>query len=240
MASCLVLAACSASTPTPITIFVTPPAGASASAGTSGAEASAANSAETSGPGASAADSPAATDTPVPATPTPVPTPTPSPTPTPAPTPTPTPSPTSAAHLCVGNADNLNFFLQAAHVVKAPLYCATNLASGWRVNSGNFQGTSAGGWMDVIYKYKTTNQTFEIKEGAFCLTSPIACTGGLYVVDRPASWGGMSGSLDFNGPGSYIMFLNPGTYKAYTFTSHNISDTTAVTILANMKLIPES
>ena len=213
-AASLLLAACGSSTPTTVVVYVTP------------------------------APTPEVTPPPTPeATPTVAVTATPVVTPTASPTPSPTPSPTatSPAASCSGNTANQAFFVQAAHKVKATIYCATKLASGWAISAGHWQATASGGWMDVTYKYRNTSQTFEIKEGAFCLDAPVMCAGGLLVVVQAGvHFDGMTTKLDSGGPGGYIMMINAGKTNAYFLFTHNITQAAAVTIGANMTAVPES
>ncbi len=132
--------------------------------------------------------------------------------------------------------------MKAAHGITATVYCPTQLPSGWAITSGSWQGTKSGGWMDVTYKYKNTNQTFEIKEGAFCLDPAIQCTGGaLILVQSGVHFDGISTNLaSYGGPETYLMIINPGKTNAYFLIMHNITQATAVTIGANVKAVPES
>lgn len=132
--------------------------------------------------------------------------------------------------------------MQAAHGVTATIYCATQLPIGWAISSGSWQGTKSGGWMDVTYKYKNTSQTFEIKEGAFCLDPAIVCTGGALILVQPGvHFDGISTNLaSYGGPDSYLMIINPGKTNAYFLIMRNITQAAAVSIGANMKAVPES
>jgi len=214
-AASLLLAACGSSNPTPIVVVETP----------------------TPTPEVTTAPTPEATPT-VTVTATPAVT----PAPTPTPSQTPLPTSTSAAALCSGSAANQAFFVEAAHGVKATTYCATKLAGGWTISAGNWQGTKNGGWMVATYKYGKTNQTFEIKEGAFCLTDVATCAGGMQaIVQTGVHFGGMTAYLSSYGtPGMYLMQLNPGKSNAYFLTTHNITQAAAVAIGANMKAVPKS
>lgn len=132
--------------------------------------------------------------------------------------------------------------MQAAHGVTATVYCATQLPAGWAISSGSWQGTKTGGWMDVTYKYKSTSQTFEIKEGAFCLDAAIVCTDGALILVQPGvHFDGISTDLaSYGGPGTYLMIINPGKANAYFLIMRNTTQADAVTIGANMKAVPES
>jgi len=96
--------------------------------------------------------------------------------------------------------------------------------------------------MVVTYKYGKTNQTFEIKEGAFCLTDVVTCAGGMQaIVQAGVHFGGMTDYLTSYGtPGMYLIQINPGKWNAYFLTTHNITQAAAVAIGANMKAVPKS
>jgi hypothetical protein len=216
-AASLLLAACGSNTPTTIVVVATP---------TPTPEA-------TEAPTEEATPTVEVTATPAVATPTP--------SPEATPTPVPSPTATSPASACSGSAANQAFFVQSAHAVKAPIYCATKLPAGWAITTGTFQGTKSGGSMDVTYKFKNTNQTFEIKEGAFCLTDVMTCVGGMEVlVQAGVHFGPMTANLaSYGAPGLFVIQVNPAKSNAYFLTAHNIAQATVVTIGANMKVVPK-
>jgi hypothetical protein len=178
---------------------------------------------------------------------------TPSAAPTPSPTaeltasaspsesPSPTATATSAASACWGTADNKDFFVTAAKGMKATVYCPTALGSGWNVVSGNWKGTKDGGWLDITYKYKGTNQTFEVKEGAFCLTSFALCTGGsAFVVEMAGKFGPTSSPVLMYGASTHAILLSAATPNAYFLIGHNMTPAAVAAIGANMKAVPKS
>ena len=91
----------------------------------------------------------------------------------------------------------------------------------------------------VTYKYKNTNETFQVEEGAFCLTSPGDCIHAPLVSLGTASFDGMSGSLDIYGTNSYSIYVAAATTHAY-FMITNVPQATAVTFAANMKAVPKT
>jgi hypothetical protein len=211
-AAALLLAGCQSGTPTPIYIVVTP--------------------------------SPAPS---VEVTPTPTPTPTPSPTAeltasaSPSESPSPTATATSAASACWGTADNKDFYVTAAKAMKATVYCPTALGSGWNVVSGNWKGTKDGGWLTITYKYKSTTQTIEVKEGAFCLTSFAVCTGGsAFVVEMAGKFGPTSSPVVMYGAGTHAILVSAATPNAYFLIGHNMTPAAVAAIGANMKAVPKS
>jgi hypothetical protein len=136
-------------------------------------------------------------------------------------TPTPGPTPTSPAAFCTGSDNNRAFFAQAARGVKFAVYCAAGLPSGWTVSSGAWAGSKSGGYLDVVYKYKSTSQRFELKEGSFCTTSKVVCMGGQSV---PAPWlagpyfDGRPGEVANLVPGGeWVIEVGAGTTGAYAW-----------------------
>ena len=148
-----------------------------------------------------------------------------------------------AASGCVGSAANQAFFDGAAAKVKASVFCATGLPKGWILTVGNWRSNASGGWVDVTYRYKQTSQTFEVKEGAFCLNANgTACTGGpLTSVKSGVSFGGMATDLVTNGgAGELEMILNPGKYNAYFLLAHNVPQGSVIAIGAGLRRVVSS
>lgn len=169
--------------------------------------------------------------------PTGTPTPTAGPTPkhTAAPAPTVSAGPTSPAAFCTGAATNQPTFVQTAQTLKFAVYCPT-VAKPWSLSNWSFDASKAPGWVKATYK--SGSATLELDEGAFCLTSPAACspnTGSL----GTASFGSLSGSLDSTSAG-YAIYVSPGTKNAYQILGHNVSQATLVSIAAALKVIPKT
>lgn len=224
LAACLVVAACSSAKVTP------PPVA-------------------TPTPTDVATDTPAATDTPI-ATSTPVATPTPAapssaspvPTPTPAPSDTPTPGPSastpSTASACTGTTDIQGYFADAAVELPFDVYCGS-LPSKWYLQSTAFT-VPHGGQLTIQYKRFSGGQ-LDISEGAFCTSSPAACSPNVGVIGT-ASFGGLSGSLEkFSAsPDVFIIYVAPGTTNAYSIKGTNISQAEFVSLAADMVKVPRS
>jgi hypothetical protein len=190
---------------------------------------------------------------------TPDPTPTVAPTPTPQPetpeptlepapeataTPEPEPTPTSPASFCTGNDDNRAFFAGAAEGVGFTVYCATGLPSGWAVSSGSWAGSKSGGSLDVVYRYKSTSQRFELKEGSFCTTSKVDCMGGPSV---PAPWlagpyfDGRQGEVaNLLSGGQWVIEVGAGTTRAYVMTGTDVDVDTLVGFAVKTRAVPRS
>jgi hypothetical protein len=213
--------ACSAAQPSPIVIVVTPPPATSAPTATE------------------APATPLATITPWPTeSPTPVVTPAPTPAPVKsAAAPTPISGATSAPGVCIGTASNLTFLQSAKAGVKTAVYCATKMTAGWVIATGNWAGNKSGGWVTISYKFKNTNTTVDVAEGAFCLTGAAACSPNTGHVGS-ATFGGLAGSLNTTADG-FAIYVAPGTAHAYSVTGHNIAKATLVAIAANMTIVPK-
>ncbi len=194
-----------------------------------------------------ATPAPTARPTPV-ATPTPIPTPTPAPTDTPlagSPTPTrtakasatPTIGPKGPAGGCTGDARHQAFLADAANNLTFQVYCAA-LPSGWILTAGNFTQPS-GGVLDVSYK-GPAGATVAIQEGAFCITSAIACSPHDKVIGS-AKFGDLAGSLDTLGPGpGFVIYVAAGTTRAYTAKGTGLTQAAFVGIVAAMVKVPKS
>jgi hypothetical protein len=178
------------------------------------------------------------------AEPTPEPTPEPTAEPTAEVTPTPASTPTSPASFCTGSDDNRAFFAGAAKTVGFKVYCATGLPSGWAIASGTWAGSKTGGSLDVVYRFKSTSQRFELEEGSFCTTSKVDCMGGPSV---PAPWlsgpyfDGRQGEVaNLLAGGDWVIEVGAGTTRAYVMTGTNVDVDTLVGFAANMKAVPKA
>jgi hypothetical protein len=209
-------AACQSGTPTPMVIFVTLPPNPTS-------EATPSPPPETATPG----ESPAAT-----------------PTPEASETPEPTPSPTSAASFCTGTAANQAFFVEAAKGLKGAVYCATGLPAGWAIASGSWAGSSTGGQLTVVYRYRSTNQTFQLREGSFCTISKIACWGGPTVsyLSGFTDFDGMTAEIGelLDGSGAFVIAVGSGTNNAYIMTGYNVPPDTLAAFAADMTAVPKA
>ncbi|MGD0019943.1 MAG: hypothetical protein ABSD62_11865 [Candidatus Limnocylindrales bacterium] len=163
-----------------------------------------------------------------------VPTPTATPVATDTPTPAPTAAPTSRAAGCTGNATNKAFFVDASSALHFAIYCAV-LPKGWSIQSGTYQN----GWLDVAYK-KSGGAAIEIAEGAFCITSPAACSTHTSVLGT-GSFGGLSGQLDLLDPTPiYVIYVHPGTTRAYVIAGKGMTQANFVSYGAKMLKVPSA
>jgi hypothetical protein len=177
---------------------------------------------------------PEPTPTPTP-TPKPTPTPVPSPTATPVPTPTPTPGPLGPAGTCTGTAGNKDFFVQAAKDLTFTVYCPV-LPSGWYLGSATYEQPS-GGFLKATYK-GPNGATFSFSEGAYCTTGAAACAPKDSALGT-AKFGDMSGSLDALS-GGFVVYVAPGTAKAYSATGKGMTQAQFTAWSAAMTRVPKS
>jgi hypothetical protein len=213
------VAACSASTPTPVTVFVT------------------------------------ASPLIVYVTPEPTPTPAATATPTEAPSATivasaessagatetatlaPGASPTSRAEACSGNQTNKDFFAEAAAKEKFAVYCAV-LPTKWWIQSGKYTLPN-GGYVVLGYK-NSAGGIIEFDQGAYCLTSPAACSPHIATIG-PVPLGDMTGILTvIDATPTYGIFVAPGTTHAYAFAGRGMTQAQIKAWAAAIIKVPKS
>ncbi len=177
--------------------------------------------------------------TPSPAPPTPTVEPTPEPTPTVEPTvaptdtltPAPTASPASGAAGCTGTADNQAFFVEAAAVLHFDVYCAV-LPKGWWLQSGEYKGS----FLQVQYK-KAGGATLTIWEGAWCPPTYACASAGGEI--GPASFGGLAGTLYFNGS-TYTIQVGTSAHQQYRIFGFGITQAQFVAWAGAVKKVPKA
>lgn len=190
-------------------------------------------------------DTPTPSDVPVPtdatAPPDAAPTDTPVPTPnvTLSPSPSPSPSPTSPAGACSGGAAAPPFFAAAAKdLTKFAVYCG-HVPSKWIFKSGSEGDYAKGGMLTATYG-GPSGAKIVIQEGAFCLTSSVACSPHDTYLGS-ANFGDMAGGIYSLGPGAgYAIYVNPGTRQGYTAKGTNVGQATFTGIVAALVKVPKS
>jgi hypothetical protein len=171
--------------------------------------------------------------TPAPAQPTPEVT----PEATTAPSPTPVTAPTSRASGCTGNDTNKAFFADAAADLRFDVYCAV-LGRGWWVDGGSYQ-LPDGGVLSVHYR-NSAGAAFYVFEGAFCTTSPSACSTHIAVLG-PASFGGLAGTMyQVNSVPVYSIHTAPGTTHDYNIASKGLTPAGLAAVAAAFIRVPKS
>jgi hypothetical protein len=141
-----------------------------------------------SGPSASAAVEPSPS---LPTQPTPSESAGPTSQPTPSGSDQASPGPSSAASVCSGAKDTPDFYASFAGSVSFPVYCAV-LPAGWSLVSGTYR-LANGGRIQINFRRKADNATFELDEGSFCGDSSGCVPGGTAAGSGP--FGDLTGDL---------------------------------------------
>jgi hypothetical protein len=106
---------------------------------------------------------------------------------------------------CAGSDENRDFFVEAAHAVEWPVYCAV-LPQGWVVETGSYR-LANGGKLEIAYRNRS-GARLELHEGAFCADGDVCALDG---ADRgPASFGDRPGTLVLAGDGSWAVTVDHG------------------------------
>jgi hypothetical protein len=103
----------------------------------------------------------------------------------------PSTSPSSAASVCSGAKDTPDFYASFAGSVSFPVYCAV-LPAGWSLVSGTYR-LANGGHIQINFRRKSDNATFELDEGSFCTDSTGCVPAGTASGSGP--FGDLSGNL---------------------------------------------
>jgi hypothetical protein len=103
----------------------------------------------------------------------------------------PSASPSSAASVCSGAKDTPDFYASFAGSVSFPVYCAV-LPAGWSLVSGTYR-LANGGRIQINFRRKSDNATFELDEGSFCTDSSGCVPAGTAAGSGP--FGDLTGDL---------------------------------------------
>jgi hypothetical protein len=103
----------------------------------------------------------------------------------------PSASPSSAASVCSGAKDTPDFYASFAGSVSFPVYCAV-LPAGWSLVSGTYR-LANGGHIQINFRRKSDNATFELDEGSFCTDSSGCVPAGTAAGSGP--FGDLTGDL---------------------------------------------
>ena len=152
--------------------------------------------------------------------------------------PSPSPSPTSPAGACSGSASTQAYFAtESKHLTKFAVYCG-HVPKKWTFKSAN-DGYKNGGWLTATYGGPSSGKIV-IQEGAFCLTSSVACSPHDSYLGS-ANFGDMAGGIYSLGPGAgYAIYVNPGTGQGYTATGTYVGQATFTGIVAALVKVPKS
>lgn len=150
----------------------------------------------------------------------------------------PPPASSGPGSVCTGTQANQAFFVEAASKVRFDVYCAV-LPSGWYLNSGDYK-TASGGQVTVQYK-GPGGATLEVAEGAYCTTSPVACSAHVSSLGN-ASFGDLTGALVLTGasPVTYAIYVAPGTQHGYAISGTGMGQSKFAAYAAAMVKVPGS
>ena len=156
--------------------------------------------------------------------------------PSPSPSHTASARPTSPPTVCTGWSGNQAFFLDAARKMNFPVYCG-RMGKGWGLGSADYELPQTGRWLKLTYN-GPGGATVGLFEGAFCLTSPAACSPNKTIL-ATGSFASLSGDLDLT-VGGFAIYVNPGTKTAYQITCTGLNQLAFQDIAANLGLVPKS
>ena len=117
-----------------------------------------------------------------------------------------------------------------------PVYCG-RMGKGWGLGSADYELPQTGRWLKLTYN-GPGGATVGLFEGAFCLTSPAACSPNKTIL-ATGSFASLSGDLDLT-VGGFAIYVNPGTKTAYQITCTGLNQLAFQNIAANLGLVPKS
>jgi|SRR5271157_499108 len=158
-------------------------------------------------------------------------------TPTAVPTPTAPPVATTvpATSCTIRGAGDTAFWSEVASAMAWDVYCPV-LPADWSVFSGSYD-SSGGGSMAMAWR--SGGAKLQIQEGAFCTTSVATCSPHATAIG-PADFGDLPGSLDTLSDGSFVIYVNPGTARAYTLSGSGVNQETFVSMAAALVKVAKS
>jgi hypothetical protein len=223
LGACAALSGCSASVPTPVVVYVTPGTTPSPLVVYVTPDPTATQEA-TAPPTAAPTEAPTAT-------------PEASAAPTGTSTLAPGASPTSRAEGCTGNQTNKDFFAEAAAKEKFAVYCAV-LPTKWWIQGGKWT-LPDGGYVVLGYR-NSAGAVIGFDEGAFCTTSPAACSPHVSTIGS-VPLGDMTGTLTLiDATPTFAIYVSPGTTHAYTFAGQGMTQAQFKAWAAAVIKVPKS
>jgi hypothetical protein len=144
--------------------------------------------------------------------------------------------PTSPPAVCTGWPAFQAYFLDAARKMNFAVYCG-RMGKGWSLGSADYELPQTGRWFKLTYN-GPGGATVGISEGAFCLTSPAACSPNKTIL-ATGSFASLSGNLDLT-VGGFAIYINPGTKTAYQITCTGLTQLAFQDIAANLGLVRKS
>jgi hypothetical protein len=154
-----------------------------------------------------------------------------------SPTAKPTPGPTSPAAACAGSASSQAWFAaESKKLSHFDVYCGAHLPSGWHFTIASDDLNQK--WLTATYSGKS-GAKIVLKEGAFCLTSSVACSPHNSYLGS-ANFGDKSGGIYSLTSGGYAIYVAPGTSAGYTATGTSVTETAFIQIVAAVRVVPKA
>jgi hypothetical protein len=106
---------------------------------------------------------------------------------------------------CTGSDENHDFFIEAAHALDWPIYCAV-LPQGWVVDTGSYR-LANGGKLEIAYRNRS-GARLELHEGGFCAEGDSCAPAGPEA--GSASFGDKAGSFIAADDGTWAVSVDAG------------------------------
>jgi hypothetical protein len=120
--------------------------------------------------------------------------------------------------------------------MKWDVYCAV-LPAGWYTSDGSYEGTGVG-TIHMIFRV-SGGLMVEINEGGFCTADAATCSPHESSIGKSA-FGDLLGDLDTVSGGGFVIYVNPGTAKAYSIKGSGMSQDTFVAYAAALAKVARS
>jgi hypothetical protein len=115
------------------------------------------------------------------------------------------------------------------------VYCA-KMPAGWTFSGASYEQPN-GGFLKANYK-GPNGATFAISEGAFCTAGVANCSPKDTHIGN-AKFGDLSGTLN-SLSGAFVIYVAPGTGKAYSATGKGMTQATFVALSAALAHVQKS
>jgi hypothetical protein len=152
--------------------------------------------------------------------------------PTPSASAGPEPSPSGAASVCSGAKDTPDFYQSFASSVNFPVYCAV-LPAGWSLVAGTYR-LANGGRIQIQFRRRSDNATFELDEGSFCPDSSGCVPSGSSA--GSGSFGDLTGDLVQTSNG-YALVVAKGEKPSWLATGSGLDQATFEALTAALVAI---
>lgn len=138
------------------------------------------------------------------------------------------------AFACSGTDANRDFFEAVAVAVQWPVYCAV-LPGGWFVTSGEYR-LASGGRLEIAYR-GPGGATFELREGAFCVTEGGCLPAGTELGD--ARYGDLTGTLVSADDGTWALGVDVGADISWLAAGAGMDEATFRSMTEGLSLVSD-